>query len=215
MTSRSDHHALALPNPRGLWDWGISLSPYSHPYGQLGVELTHTPNGELINSYKYHSYLRPERRDGIVRTFTDQVFSAVYEEFHERFPLAEHLPFDICLGPPENRETGHSLPREVCRLLSEEREWIIDGFAGIRKTRQASTLKGIPQAERKNHLAGLYEVNKETMPYSNFGFLIIDDVFETGSTVSSLCETLEEEYPGLPRFVIALTHLRLAESSVT
>ena len=202
---------MELPNPRGLWTWGISLGPYSQPHDHPNGVLEHTLLGDMINKYKYHDRLLNSRRAAIARSFTDQVFTAIYDQFHEEFPAREKLPFDVCLGPPENRNTGHSLPGAVCQLLSQDRQWIVNGFSGIRKTRSAEVMKNVPRSERAEHLRGLYEVNKETMPYSNFGFLIVDDVFETGSTVNAVCETLEEAYPHLPRFVVALTHLYSTE----
>lgn len=204
---------MELPNPRGLWTWGVSLGPYSLPDGHPNGVLEHTSQGEMVNNFKYHDRLIKSRRNTITRSFTDQVFTAIYAQFHERFPNWDNLPFDVCLGPPENRNTGHSLPREVCALLAQDRGWIVDGFSGIRKTRSAEVMKSVPRSERAEHLKGLYEINKETMPYPNFGFLIIDDVFETGATVSALCETLQEAYPRLPRFVVALTHLYSTERS--
>ena len=206
---------MELPNPRSLWTWGVSLGPYSLPYDRPNGVLEHTSQGEMVNNYKYHGRLLKSRRNTITRSFTDQVFTAIYAQFHERFPNWDNLPFDVCLGPPENRNTGHSLPRQVCGLLAADRGWIVDGFSGIRKTRSVEVMKNIPRSERAEHLKGLYEINKETMPYSNFGFLIIDDVFETGATVSALCETLQEAYPRLPRFVVALTHLYSTERSGT
>jgi hypothetical protein len=206
---------MELPNPRGLWTWGVSLGPYSLPYDHPNGVLGHTLQGEMVNNYKYDAWLLKSRREAITRSFTDQVFTAIYAQFHERFPNWDNLPFDVCLGPPENRDTGHSLPREVCSLLAQDRKWIGDGFSGIRKTRSAEVMKNVPRSERAERLKGLYEINKETMPYSDFGFLIIDDVFETGASVSALCETLQDTFPRLPRFVVALTHLYYTERSRT
>jgi adenine/guanine phosphoribosyltransferase-like PRPP-binding protein len=86
-----------------------------------------------------------------------------------------------------------------------------DGFEGVIKTRAGEVIKEVPYDERPRKVEGLYSVDKNKMPAPKFGFLIIDDVFETGSTVGGLCKALEKEYPGVPRYIIALTHLHTTE----
>jgi predicted amidophosphoribosyltransferase len=79
------------------------------------------------------------------------------------------------------------------------------------KTRAGEIIKEVPHNERPAKLAGLYAIDKDKMPTPNFGFLIIDDVFETGSTIGELCKTLEKEFPEVPRYIVALTHLHATE----
>jgi predicted amidophosphoribosyltransferase len=95
--------------------------------------------------------------------------------------------------------------------LADEHKWLKDGFEGVTKTRAGEVIKEVPYDERTAKVAGLYAIDKNKMPTPKFGFLIIDDVFETGSTVGGLCKTLEKEYPGVPRYIIALTHLHATE----
>jgi adenine/guanine phosphoribosyltransferase-like PRPP-binding protein len=39
------------------------------------------------------------------------------------------------------------------------------------------------------------------------GILIIDDVLETGSTAKELCRAVNDAWPGVPRYYVALTYL--------
>ena len=184
----------------------MSLASYSKPYqeGQRNRELT--KQGESINFFKYHHYYAGKSQIAqISLEFEKEVFIFFMKE------LGPKLPFDVCLGVPENRGTGISLPRNICKLLSEENISLKDGFEGVSKTRDGVIIKNIPYDERPVKVAGLYSIDRNKMPVPKFGFLVIDDVFETGSTVSGLCKTLESEYPGVPRYIIALTHLRATE----
>lgn len=193
------------------WSWGMSLARYSIPDPENHWNKVKSVQGEMINSYKYHSDLNEYQRRAISLDFAHQVFQLLKRELSNNYPNPNRPPFDVVIGLPENRNTGYSLPRDLCKILSEIHPWLSDGFASVTKSRPGQVLKSLAKDERPEKVSGLYIVNKEAMPNPRFGILIIDDVFETGSTVGSLCDTLESEFPGIPRFVIALTHLVAAE----
>jgi hypothetical protein len=202
---------MELPNKENLWTWGMSLALYSKPWRAIGETPEKTTQGEMINLYKYHEEINYATRKRIAKAFTSEVFALLAKELRRKFPTSKKLPFDVCVGLPENRGTGRSLPKEICELLADEHAWLKNGFEGVIKTRTGEVIKGIPHDERPGRVEGLYAIDRYKMPSPEFGFLIIDDVFETGSTVSGLCKTLEKEYPGVPRYIIALTHLHATE----
>lgn len=207
-----ENSAVHLPNHSNKWHWGMSLALYSKPYRETNGVQINTSQGEMINSYKYHEEMTDVQRQEIARNFANQVFKLLSSELKKDYPDPRRRPpFDVALGLPENRNTGRSLPRDICKLLALEYPWIKDGFNGVIKTRQGIVMKGIPAHERPSKVAGLYGLDKKSMPEPKFGFLIIDDVFETGSTVGGLCDTLQNEFPTIPRFVVALTHLHATE----
>ncbi len=204
--------SMDLSNKSNLWVWGMSLGLYSKPYEETDGNREFTTNGEMINRFKYHEgRLDQVERDAIVNNFTLQVFNVIKTELAARYPDQQSPPFDVCLGPPENRDTGHSLPRNICRNLADEHDWIRDGFAGITKTRKGKVIKDFLHKDRPSELEGLYAIDRSRLPSPESGFLIIDDVFETGSTLEAMCNTLEIEFPKIPRFVITLTHLHATE----
>ena len=202
---------MELPNKEHLWTWGMSLGLYSKPYRQTGGVHENTTQGEMINLFKDHEDIEDSQRTRISEKFAGEVFDLLAKELRQKFPTSSKLPFDVCLGLPENRGTGRSLPKNICRILSDEHKWLQDGFEGVTKTRSGEIIKEVPHDERPAKVAGLYAIDKSKMPTPKFGFLIIDDVFETGSTIGALCKTLEKEFPGVPRYTIALTHLHATE----
>ena len=202
---------MELPNRDHLWTWGMSLGLYSKPYWATGGTHENTTEGDLINLFKYHEDIGEAQRMRISNEFARKVFGLLANELRQNFPNSSKLPFDVCVGLPENRGTGRSLPRNICRILANEHKWLNDGFEAVTKTRAGEVIKEVPHDERPVKVAGLYAIDKTKMPAPKFGFLIIDDVFETGSTIGALCKTLEKEYPGLPRYIIALTHLHATE----
>lgn len=189
----------------------MSLALYSKPYRETKGEKVNTTQGEMINLYKYHEELTPEQREKIAQTFAAQVFNLIRTELKRDYPNPTKPPFDVVLGLPENRNTGRSLPKDLCRILAEEHLWLSDGFSTVTKTRPGTVLKEIPASQRREKVLGLYAIKKGASLSPKRGFLIIDDVFETGSTVSGLCDTLQKEFPKVPRFVVALTHLHATE----
>ena len=202
---------MDLPNKQHLWTWGMSLGLYSKPYRETSGTHENTTQGEMINLFKYHEDIQDAKRARISKEFAMEVFGLLAKELRQKFPTSSKLPFDVCLGLPENRGTGRSLPRNICRILADEHKWLNDGFEGVIKTRAGEIIKEVPHNERPAKLAGLYAIDKDKMPTPNFGFLIIDDVFETGSTIGELCKTLEKEFPEVPRYIVALTHLHATE----
>ena len=202
---------MKLPDPSKRWKWGMSLALYSKPYRETNGEQVNTSQGEMVNSYKYHEEMTAVQRARIANNFAEQVFQLIKNELKRDYPDPNHPPFDVALGLPENRNTGRSLPRDLCTILSEQHPWIRDGFSAVTKTRAGTVLKGIPPEERPDKVSGLYAIDMKKLPSPHHGFLIIDDVFETGSTIGGLCDTLQKEFPTIPRFVVALTHLHATE----
>ena len=202
---------MHLPNKHNKWTWGMSLALYSKPYKETNGLQINTSQGEMINRYKYMAGLSAVKREEIVKIFSDQVFDLIRTELKEKYPDPNQPPFDVCLGLPENRDTGNSLPREICKNLSKEHDWIEDGFASVLKTRVGVVVKTISKEDRPEIVRGLYAIDYAQLPPPKRGFLILDDVFETGSSVGALCDTLEQVFPNIPRFVVALTHLHATE----
>ena len=126
---------MDLPNKEHLWTWGMSLGLYSKPYRETGGTHENTTQGEMINLFKYHEDIAEAHRTRISNEFAREVFGLLANQLRPKFPTSSKLPFDVCVGLPENRGTGRSLPRNICRILADEHKWLKDGFEGVTKTR--------------------------------------------------------------------------------
>lgn len=202
---------MKLPNISNSWVWGESLNRYTLPYSDTYGVPTKTQEGHWVHDYKYSSEMDEKERARITREFTNRVFDLVKQRFSDMEKTQP--PFDVCISPPGNRDFDYPLPNQVCKWLCRDHAWMKLGSHAISKTRVSPVLKNIEPENRPKVVEGLYRVDIEVMPRPTQGILIIDDVFETGSTLRSLCQTLEETYPLIPRYVVTLTHLYSAERS--
>ena len=202
---------MKLPNNSNSWVWGESLNRYTMPYSDTYGIPTKTQEGQWVHDYKYSSEMDIRERTRITREFTNRVFNLVKLRFIEVDKTQP--PIDVCIAPPGNREFDFPLPNQICKLLCRDHSWMKLGSHAISKTRVSPVLKNIDPEFRPNVVQGLYRIDEQVMPKPTHGILIIDDVYETGSTLRSLCETLNKTYPRIPRYVVTLTHLFSAERS--
>ncbi len=196
---------IVLPNEDGLWAWGMSLGVYTDIRGI-------TIYGQTLHDYKYENISTEER------TRIEEFLTSVTRQFIQ-FRLAESFvedpPFDVCLGVPPNNSKGISICREIGRgLVQGYPTWLRDGFSLVRRTRAIGPVKRKSKTEKQALLSGLYSIDVTTSLKPKRGILILDDVFQTGSSVKELCKTLEAVWPNIPRFVITITHLKDTEMTL-
>jgi predicted amidophosphoribosyltransferase len=78
----------------------------------------------------------------------------------------------------------------------------------LTKVKELPVMKSLSDYSlRKEALKGAYEVTSSYDFDGIRGFLIIDDVFVSGSTLREICRTLNRVVPEIPRYVLTLTHL--------
>jgi len=191
---------LQIPS-RSVWKSAGAISLYSirrKPFVQ------YTPLGKSINRYKYHfSDLSQEEK----RQIEEFCFQEIIECLKKRY---ENPPFNFLIPVPPNSNPKVSLPNRIVELWIAKFPRFIDGSLHLRKTRDISSVKRIAGEnidERKLHLKGAYEL---LIPSTKGieGFLVIDDVYQTGSTVRSIASMLSAKYPSVPRYLVTLTALK-------
>lgn len=117
--------------------------------------------------------------------------------------------FDCVIPVPPNINSDLSLPSEVSKYLATKLPRLTDGGASIIRVKPIPSMKSISKIEmRAEILRGAYELETEKLPKDLSGFLIIDDVYETGSTIREVSRTLKRYFPEIPRYVITITHLK-------
>jgi hypothetical protein len=186
-----------------LWKMGIALDWYSN-FDKLRLRNIKTPLGQSIHEYKYYKNLDPKRREAIVR----QCSTAIERVLNLQEDI-EKNSFNSCIGVLPNGLHPNSLPLDIALQLSYRFEWIRDDSRYILKTRELDSIKNQPRASRPKYLLDAYSVNPEYRMSPPRGFLLIDDVYETGSTMREICRTLERSFPDIPRYVLAITRKRI------
>lgn len=203
---------MKLQEYEGLWTWAQTIDQYSFPYdGENGGNFTEV--GQRIRSFKYSGRGVDVAKDQIASYFAGRVMELIKNElttFFKVFP-----PFDVCVAVPANRDPQISLPVEVCKALSNFYPWLKDGSLGIEKKQSGLVMKHVVEAQRAEKIAGLYSINQKFIPEVNTGFLVIDDIYETGASIKELCRTLKKSYPDKPIYVVAFAHLFTTERYLT
>ena len=198
---------LELPNDALLWQKGVALDWYTIGYDKAKLEYIKSELGQAVREYKYYSQLEQKRREAIVRKCSEAITRVLrLEEEHEK------PSFNSCIGVAPNRKTGHSLPLDLALQLSIKFDWINDDSNCLLKTRDLDTVKKVRGEKlRSEILDGAYIVQDSFDPSAVRGFLIIDDVYETGATVKEVCRTLERNFPSIPRYVLTITQVKPTE----
>ena len=198
---------IELPNDSQLWVKGIALDWYTTGYDKEKLEYIKSDLGQSVREYKYFSQLNQKRREAIVRKCSDSISKVLRLEEELEKPN-----FNACIGVAPNRKTGHSLPLDLALQLSIRFDWLKDESNCLVKTRDMDTIKKLKGEKlRAGALQGGYKVN-ESFDYNGIrGFLIIDDVFETGATLKEVCRTLQSRFPAIPRYVLTITQVKPVE----
>lgn len=187
----------------GLWTWARSLDDYTIPYGkENGGNFTDV--GSKIHSFKYSDQTSEKDKDQIVSYFAKRIMKLIKEELSGFFPSP---PFDVCVAVPSNRPGTRSLPTEICSSIEIDNRHIRNGSAGIVKKQSGVVMKNIPNSERSERLVGLYSIDSENMPKVKKGFLVIDDVIETGESTKAICKVLKNAYPERNIYVVILANI--------
>lgn len=192
-----------LEDDSNLWKMGISLDWYSN-FDKLRFRNVKTKLGQAVHEYKYYKNLSIQRRQEIVRICSAEIGRVLQLQLD-----VEKLTFNSCIAVIPNSDLGHSLPVDLALQLSYQFDWIRDDSRCLIKTRELEPIKNKSRESRTAYIAGAYEINQEYQMTPPRGFLLLDDVYETGSTLREICRTLDRTYPEVPRYVLAITRKRV------
>jgi len=195
---------IILPNIRKLWVRGYSLSLYSRSYDSVSGKQDYTELGKLVYEYKWFKGLSESRRNAIVAFCADEISKTLKLDSETK-----EFNFNSCIGVIPNGTSGHSLPQDLAAYLSQKYAWLRNDSKCMFKTRDLPQMKNLADYDlRKESLSNAYVVDSNYDLSEVYGVLIIDDIYESGSTLREFCRTLKRSNPEIPKFVISLTHLR-------
>jgi predicted amidophosphoribosyltransferase len=192
---------LHIPS-KTIWTSAGALSLYSvrrKPFVQ------YTKLGRAINRYKYHfeSLTNHQKREIEIMCY-EEVSSCLHKKF-------AHPPFNVIVPVPPNTDTRISLAHRITEIFVDRYEDVfLDASPYLHKNREIGSIKKIPGEsieDRKRHLKNAYRI-EELRHIEIQGFLVIDDVYQTGTTVRGVAEALRVQYNDKPRYLITLTALK-------
>jgi len=174
-----------LGDPHGdrPWRTGWSLSWYS------GAAPHDTLVGRLVHDAKYgHAPLPDRQRDA--EELADGMMDLIGQVYEP-----EGLPFSVVMSPPSHQAKPFELAAYLCDQIAEGFE-LINASEHLHESRPVSTMKAVPDvAERLALLEGALTFDPPIKFREPKGFLIVDDVFETGATAAAICRVLQVRFP--------------------
>ena len=189
-------HLLNSRETRNLWTEGWALSKYSsEPYKKTRI-------GRLIKKIKYQkssSYSLADRFSD-AKIISDEIIEMIRWLYNPT-----DLPFDLCICPPPHEVKPLDLPDYICKAISGGSIRYAEG--GIIEKIPLSTIKAGPKEDRGQKLVNNFVFECPKALYPRKGILIIDDVFDTGSTLTGVSRAVLAQFPIFPRFVITAAYI--------
>jgi hypothetical protein len=193
---------LHIPS-KNVWKSAGAISLYSYRRKPF---IQYSTLGRNINRYKYHfDELALEKKKEIEYFCFEEIRICLQKRFVGK------PPFNLLVPVPPNSDSRISLPNRISEMfIKHYPDLLIDCSPFLHKTRELESIKKIPGAsieDRKIHSRNAYKLDK--IPVNNIrGFLVIDDVYQTGTTVREIATLLNRQYPEVPRHLITLTALK-------
>jgi predicted amidophosphoribosyltransferase len=193
---------LHIPS-KTVWKSAGALSLYSYrrkPFVQ------YSDLGRSINRYKYHfDELSNAKKIEIENHCFEEIRKCLQAKF-KGIP-----PFNLLVPVPPNSDNRISLPNRIAEIfIKNYPNQFVDCSPFLKKTRELESIKKIPGEsieERKRHSMNAYQLDG-VIRKDIRGFLVIDDVYQTGTTVREIAVLLARHYPDVPRYLITLTALK-------
>lgn len=189
-------HQIKIQNSDNIWVEGWALSKYSSaPYRK-------TPIGSLIKKIKYGKspYYSLAKRTLDAKYISDEIVKMIKWLYDP-----SDLPFDLCICPPSHQTKPLDLPDFICRKISGGSIKYVEN--ALTERIPLTTIKAGPKHERGPKLRDNFILNAPANVHSSKGILIIDDVFDTGSTITGVSRAVSKQFPQIPQYVITAAYI--------
>ena len=189
-------HPLNSRETSALWTEGWALSKYStEPYKKTRI-------GGLIKKIKYDK--SPDYSLAIRRADAKIISDEIIKMIKWLYDPSD-LPFDVCVCPPSHEMKPLDLPDFICKAISGgsvkyAEKTLIERIS-------LTTIKTGPKDERGKKLVDNFVFDCPESLSPSKGVLIVDDVFDTGSTLTGVSRAISAQFPNIPRFVITAAYI--------
>lgn len=181
--------------------WGLgayNIPPTASARIQLGYF------GRLVRSIKYQNPLR-DREDARIA-----VTSAQLSRFVDNMVQGH---FNGLALTPANRDSSRSILPYIASVLIKV--GLADRILDVHRNANTPVMKSIKDTDRSSlflkrqaALAGKYEIPRVPVSRAKERFLVLDDVLDTGATMSAMGAAILVKHPNAELHGVALTYLR-------
>ena len=198
--------ALVGPFIEG-WALGKYSGKLEEKSTKAHTEYGYLKYGKLVHDYKYESFKGIESSgESMRKSIMLQINASVDYFLNGYFPVGRR-DFNTVVAVPSSRGSISTIQSEICRhLVQKGFNEAIDTVHVKDKGRVAT--KNIPGLqERLKSVGARYELGRSSDLQNAKGLLLIDDIYETGATLRTTVEILNEVVPAIPKYFLTVTYI--------
>gem|GEM_PF-6589761 len=190
---------------------GWALGKYSGKLEEKSTkahtEYGYLKYGKLVHDYKYESFKGIESSGESMRKSIMLQINASVDYFLNGYFPVDRRDFNTVVAVPSSRGSISTIQSEICRhLVQKGFNEAIDTVHVKNKGRVAT--KNIPGLqERLKSVGARYELGRSSDLQNAKGLLLIDDIYETGATLRTTVEILNEVVPAIPKYFLTVTYI--------
>lgn len=151
--------------------------------GATSLLFLHEKERELIHTLKY----------GQGSFLEDDILYLVEKSLRVRSLLKDALLMPVPLHPSKQRLRGYNQSEMICQWLSKAFSGV-DVKSALRRQKRTLSQTNLNKAQRVQNVKNAFDLNEEINLNTDKKWIVVDDVFTTGSTVEACCSILKEKY---------------------
>ena len=205
------NHPMKMEALVGPFIEGWALGKYSGKLEEKSTkshaEYGYLKYGKLVHDFKYESFKLIAPSGKLLRnSIMLEINNSVDYFLNGYFPQARR-DFDTVVAVPSSRGSLFTIQSEICgHLVNKGFHQAIDTVHVKDKGRVAT--KNIPGLqERLKSIGARYELGLANDLLNAKGLLLIDDIYETGATLRTTVEILNEIVPSIPKYFLTIAYI--------
>ena len=210
-TCKNLNHPVNMEALVGPFIEGWALGKYSGKLEEkstkIHTEFGYLKYGTLVHDYQYASFkLNENSGESLRNSIMLEINDSVDYFLNGYFPKYV-CDFDTVVAVPSSRGSRSTIQDEICRHLVKSGFKQASDAVHVKNKGRVAT-KNIPGLQARLKSVGTrYELGNSKDLYSATGLLLIDDIYETGATLRTTVEILNEVVPSIPKYFLTITYI--------
>ena len=210
-TCKNLNHPLKMEALVGPFIEGWALGKYSGKLEEKSTknhtEYGYLKYGKLVHDYKYESFKGIESLGRSIRKTIMLEINASVDYFLNGYFPVNGRDFNTVIAVPSSRGSISTIQSEICRYLVQKGFHEAIGAVRVKDKGRVAT-KNIPGLqERMKSIGARYELGRSNDLQNAKGLLLIDDIYETGATLRTTVEILNEVVPTIPKYFLTVAYI--------